>query len=357
MATLRIDKWGTYYIDIRILGSRRRISLETKNKREAETLFRLKKAELAKNPKYNLLTLEEFKELYLAFSKSRKSPATADKEKHSLEWVIELLPEVRYIDDITPELADRFITRLSEHKTPKGTKLSPHSVNSYISAIRSIFSTAKTWKKISDNPFKGVSKLRVDDEDNARILTLDEIKKFFQEAYKLRPYLAELYEFYLLTGVRRNEALRIMWEDVDWQNNLLTIPKTKKRRKRTIFLLPRARMILENRRTLSKPFDFKPHRVSVGYKAVADSAKIKGTKLHSLRKTFATHLQDVGMPIAIVGQMIGDRSDTTREYYTGHYLEMVRGYLSGLEDKFVPLTSAQIIVQNSAQTLPTVGTA
>lgn len=355
---------GKWYIDLRGAGGGQR-SLRTGVKREAIQMQReieLNHQEFRREK--NRVTIEQFAKDYLAYSQSTKAPNTYSKEFQTLQHFRRLFPEVRYVHQVTPRVADLFLEKMANlefeyRRYPDGVKyvsgrtlsptvpfrkkLSPASVNSYLASVRSIFGTAVRWQYMMENPFKGNPGIPEDDLP-ARILSREELRAVFDASERLTPVLTELWEFYLLTGARRSEALNLEWPEVDFDRGFITLVRTKgksKRKKkfRKIVMRPRVRQILQDRKLFPQPFQFKPHRVTTNFKRVVKAAGITDPQvsLHSLRATFVSYIQDAGMPIGFVSWIVGHASEAiTQQEYTGFSGEMLAGYFTKFEAQLLP---------------------
>ena len=129
--------------------------------------------------------------------------------------------------------------------------------------------------------------------------------------------LEKLFRFYLYTGCRRSEALRIRESDVDFVNNVLHIPGTKnKYSDRFIPLLPEAKEILLSIDCNGgRYFPYTGNYVTVKQHEIVPDITIK-----DLRHTFATRCFESGIPVQVYKLWLGHskQSKVAESVYT-HY--------------------------------------
>lgn len=328
MSSIRRNKYGYYYIDIRKDKKRIRITLNTKDRKIAAIRAKIKQHDLQVGKLVYRITIEDFKKEYLEYSRSRKALNTVKADEYAFSKLQKVIT-FRYLDEITPKHADSFVTFIRQ-------KLSPAGTNFYIRSLRTIFNTAVRWDYLASNPFKMAQQIKFE-LPIPRVLTVKEIEAILSTTKKVQPELVPLFEFYILTGTRRSEALHLEWKDIDFKNNLITLRNTKSKRPRIIPMVPKVRSILASRQKNSNPFMFKKDYVSRHFTLMAKASGVKDVKLHDLRKSFSTYIQEMGMPPLIVSKLIGHvDKETTERYYTGYYDEMIRKYFALLERKIFP---------------------
>tara|TARA_R100000655_G_scaffold25636_1_gene52462 strand:+ start:821 stop:1642 length:822 start_codon:yes stop_codon:yes gene_type:complete len=134
--------------------------------------------------------------------------------------------------------------------------------------------------------------------------------------------LRDLFLFLMDTGMRRGEALGLLWDDVDTICNTVTLSdpqKLKTERPRTIPLTARAAEILRLRRSWCRtdepPFDFTNQQIDDKIKAFRVVHPFEGALLHTCRHTFCSRLVQRGVPLAAVKELAGHNSlKTTLRY-------------------------------------------
>jgi integrase len=156
----------------------------------------------------------------------------------------------------------------------------------------------------------------------------------------VRDYLLVL----LFTGLRREEAARLRWSDIDLKARTLTIPDTKNGKPHTLPLAPYVSELLIRRRSLGiLPFVF-PGDGQTGHlietrrhlKRVRASSCVYFT-LHDLRRTFATIAAGI-VPAYALKALLNHRSggDVTAGYVVAS-AEHLRGHADRVAERILAL--------------------
>ncbi len=138
--------------------------------------------------------------------------------------------------------------------------------------------------------------------------------------------------FYLHSGVRRMEALTLLWSDIDEKENLILIRGTKTEGSfRYIFLTDDLKVILKEQRKQvdrrePRVFPFVAQTVSKAFKAFCPKHH-----LHDLRHTYITRCAECGMSVKVCQQLVGHASaDMTLNVY----MHVLDGYKRKEAQKF-----------------------
>ena len=124
----------------------------------------------------------------------------------------------------------------------------------------------------------------------------------------------------LLTGCRLREILNLMWSDVDFDRNFLTLPDSKTGRK-VVFLNIAAADILKNLPRVGScviPGDHpdRPrHDLNKPWAHIRKAAGIEDVRLHDLRHTHASIGASCGLGLQIVGKLLEHKSTVTTQRY------------------------------------------
>jgi integrase len=224
--------------------------------------------------------------------------------------------------------------------------IKPSTINRNLSMIRSLFSRAVEWEKISTHPMAKVKLLKVDsgavvrflsDDENQRLMkSLDEREERIRlerdsanqwrqdRGYPLYPNLREvtfadhlkpMVVLSLNTGVRWGELTSLSWTSIDLSKKLLTVvgKNAKSGSTRHIALNSVAVDVLkqwkkqQNTELLvfpgkdGKKFD----NLDKSWAAVLQSAEITSFRWHDLRHTFASNLVMAGVDLNTVRELMG----------------------------------------------------
>lgn len=131
-------------------------------------------------------------------------------------------------------------------------------------------------------------------------------------------------------GMRRGEILKLRWQDIDFDANLIQIigTHTKTEKERIAPLTERAKAELYRVRECTPgdmPFPFGNFKGS--WTTAKRIAGIENLHFHDLRRTALTRWQTLGIPLAMAGKMAGHTNQqTTMKYYTATDADMIRDY-------------------------------
>jgi hypothetical protein len=128
-----------------------------------------------------------------------------------------------------------------------------------------------------------------------------------------------------LTGLRRDEIRDLTWPMVDWQHGCLNLPDTKTGQ-RTVVPVPSQVMTLlrrihdhtGNRKdglVVRSRTGRKLSGLNLTWKNIREAVGIPDVRLHDLRHSFASDALMGGVPLAIVGEMLGHRQPSTTKRY------------------------------------------
>jgi integrase len=157
------------------------------------------------------------------------------------------------------------------------------------------------------------------------------------------PNLADIVAVLLLTGARKSEALNMRWEDVDFENRLWLVPRSKNGRPRYIQLGQRALDILQERRTdaTGNPFVFPNPATGREYQCIfhcwrvaREAAGLPHLRIHDLRHSFASALVNEGVPLFDVQELLGHSSIKTTQRYAHLSKERLQASARRIDDVY-----------------------
>ncbi len=149
-------------------------------------------------------------------------------------------------------------------------------------------------------------------------LTIEEQKNFISALEGRRAKWVML--FYLHTGVRRAEALNILWKDIDKERRLIRVRGTKTADSdRFIILTDEVQKILDGQKAQCKKEKIKDERI-FPYSKQQMSRVFRelcpNHHLHDLRHTFITRCAECGVNVSVCQQLVGhSTSDMTLNVY------------------------------------------
>ena len=232
-------KSGQWKLDFTLNKKRvRRVIIGTK--KMAEQAMTLEKERIYRH-KYgipetkNKIKFKDYTEIYIEnFSKYKRS---YKNEGHVINRLNSWFGD-KFLTEITPGDIDKFKQKRKLDKNKKGEFLDNSTINRDLIILQSIFTKAIDSEDygFEKNPVKKVKKFE-EDSRRERILTHEEMVRLIKAAED-NPWGGHLPLFLkiaLNTGMRRSEILSLKWENVDFKNKCLIIPKefskSKKARK------------------------------------------------------------------------------------------------------------------------------
>lgn len=209
------------------------------------------------------------------------------------------------------------------------------TVNRMLVLLRYCFNLAIEWEVegVTTNPAKGVKPFQENNKIE-RFVTQEEsmaLKEALEQSHN--PQLRFIIAFLLVTGSRKNEALRAQWGDIDFEFRVWSVPLSKSGKVRHITLSDTAvrflHMVREfNRQMLGEAFEgcqfvfpnpktLRPF-VSIFYSwdSSRKRAGLADVRIHDLRHTFASTLVNNGVSLYEVQKLLGHAHIRTTERYS-----------------------------------------
>ncbi len=221
------------------------------------------------------------------------------------------------------------------------------TINRHFAFLRHVLMLAVKDDKLTKNP---VSSLKFFPEANrTRFLTSEELERL---RGVMLPNDWKLVAFAVETGLRRGEQFTLRWNQVDLENEVLTLPMPKGGKTRHVPLSEGAKNILRSfdsflrsawvfpgLKDVAHPMDSRAF-LRRSFEPGLRRAGITGACWHSLRHTAASRRVMAGVDLVSVKEILGHRDiETTMRYAhlaPGHLREAVnRGSLSGTVTKTV----------------------
>jgi len=243
---------------------------------------------------------KDFIELY---SKAeRRRPKTIQSHENSINNHLAPFFKGKTLQDITPELVDRY-------KAHRRENAEPATFNRERSCLRAMFRKAVRWGKIKTDPTSEWEKL-TEPEHKIGVLNNDEAERLKIEARDiLRPFVI----IALNTGMRKTEILSLKWENINYSERFILIEwetaKSKKSRK-----IPMNDLVIETLSAMSRkskyvffnPETGKPIAdVKTSFKTACKKANIKGLRIHDLRHTALSKMVEAGIDLVTISKIAG----------------------------------------------------
>ena len=229
-------------------------------------------------------------------------------------------------------------------------KLSPESVNQYISAVQFLYCSTleMPWTSECFPRAHRHHKLPI-------VLSQEEVLAFFDHIPSLK-YRAALMVCYG-AGLRISEAVTLRVSDIDSQRGLIRIEQGKGHKDRYAMLSPRLLEVLRRYYRATRPqgcylfpsWRREHHLCTTSLQLACREAAVrahiaKRVTVHTLRHSFATHLLENGTDIRIIQVLLGhSRIDTTARYtaVSPQVVAATRSPLDKLDHPAKPATATQ----------------
>ncbi|MEP6956225.1 MAG: tyrosine-type recombinase/integrase [Chthoniobacterales bacterium] len=236
----------------------------------------------------------------------------------------------------TPEKLDLEAIRQYELHLLHERKLSPESVNTFVSAVQFLYlvTLEMPWGKECFPRVRRAHKLPV-------VLSPEEVSRFFEHVGSLK-HRAALMLCYG-AGLRISEAVKIRLADIDSDRMVIRIVEGKGRKDRYVMLSSRLLKVLRCYWRAARPKDhFFPSwregrpmntaAISMACRNAAERAGIgKRVTAHTLRHSFATHLLEGGTDTRVIQALLGHSRIETTARYTHVAAHVVAGTPSPLD--------------------------
>jgi integrase len=317
------DRSGNYVYDFWYEGQRVKESTRQKDRRQAQLMEAMKKADLVRGiiklkpreePTIPTAFLRFAKEVFLPWFQNTHQGHPRSYRRH----LTGTGPLLRYfagteLEAINSGSVEQYKSvRASDVSRKTGRQFRPATVNRELAALRAIFNLAIKHRLVSENPVKGVRFLNEDNEQ-MRVLSYDEEARYLAAA---TPRLREVALLILNTGLRPEEVYRLRREDVHVFEGYLHIPFGKTRAaKRNVPLNTVASKLLAARleKFGTEVYAFPSKRDAkrqMGNIANTHHRTVKRTKLpwfrlYDLRHTFATRAVQSGMDLPTLAGILG----------------------------------------------------
>lgn len=337
-----------YYIRIQHNGIRHQVSLKgAKTVREARRMAAMIESEIITG-RFRMasadIPFEKFvREKYLPYSKLHKKSYQADC---CYADVLCHYFKGRQLSEIDMAAIELFKIRRKSEVTLRKQVRNDATINRELAQLSSIFSYAVDFGFIESNPCRRVKRFRVSNQ-RTRVLTDDEESGLLSaltgnmERYKPAVLLA------LNAGLRRNEIATLLWTDLNFRDDILTIRAevAKNKRSRTIPMnetVRRALMKLREENPDSKAvFSYNAGTLGQAVRRLCRAMGMTDVSLHTLRHTFATRLARNNVNPFVACDLMGHSNIAMTRHYSHTLTDSMRDAVKGLENSHNDAETAQ----------------
>mgnify|MGYP003386587784 FL=1 len=331
-----------WWMNFTYQGQQVRASTNQTDKRAAELILGDTRRQL-RDGAYRI-TLEErnrnFGELMERFLREHATKKASERSyKGYVKRMRDFFGDGTPLADITPRLIVEYKNQLF------AAELAPASVNRHLATLKKAFNLAlREWEWCQRNPVLSVSMER-ESNGRDRWLTLDEEGRLLAAC---APWLRDVVQFALGTGMRMGEILALSWRGVDLTRRTVMVFQSKNGERRTIPLNQTILSLLKERGTLRSlstdlVFPSKTHtalesgHLRRAFRLALKKARIEEFHFHDLRHTFATRLVQAGVELYKVQRLLGHKSPMMTQRYAHHYPESLRDGVEVL-DRLKPVS-------------------
>ncbi len=233
------------------------------------------------------VTFDEAANSFLVYSEMRKKSFARDKQ---LVAHLKAFFKVRLLESLTLDSIEEYV----KFRRVERPSLSNTTLNREIVCLKTIVNRAVYNGQLVRNP---ISRIKLFKENpRTRTLTTDEYLRLIEHcASHLKPIIMLAY----VTGMRFKEVLRLQWNQIDFQNEVIVLAatdtKTQERREVPVDV-ELLGLLQQIPRTLGCPFVFtykgKPiKRISTAFNRACERAKIENFRFHDLRRCAVTNFR------------------------------------------------------------------
>lgn len=266
-------------------------------------------------------------EYYKAYRKSRLANAnvaesTARKWDSMMKSVDIHIGKVR-MDEVTPMEIETMYALMRSGRTSSGAKASGTYLSTVNAMLHGMFSRACRDGLLESNPFDSIERPRSDTKEKPS-LCKSQVSELLDGLDPTNKYHTAIM-LMVCMGLRRGEAMSLMWSDVNFGARSISIEKSKTSAGiRTIPMSEYVERFLATRYRDMKSRDavegyvvsdwgekIEPHSMNVWWRRHAEELGLEGYTPHQLRHTFATMLASADVHPKHMQVLLGHASPVT----------------------------------------------
>lgn len=328
MALRQDNRTGIYFKEfyVRVNGElrQRRISLDTKIKKEALQRYGQEKGKGDYNSTFNELLGEYQKEF-----QGQKS--FQDKKRH-FRFLLNVFDGMK-LKDITPlhlrklrnerkaTLVKKGVEKIKEGYKIRELNPKPRrerkdaTVNREMNTLRHMLSMAIEWEMLETSPFAKTKRLFYK-ENNARLRFLTEVEEVRLMKQIKKNIIKNMVTVAINTGMRKGEILSLTWAQIKTvkQDDLIYLTRTKTETARQIPINDTLRSLFTSLpRHITSDYVFHKHNgtryrdIGKTFARAVEKAGINDFHFHDLRHTFASRLVMRGVGLQAVKELLGHK--------------------------------------------------
>ena len=264
-----------------------------------------------------LSTVKELMQKWLGEYATAHRRRWKEDERRVTRRIIPKLGPIR-LEDVTPDVVATWHRRMGQ--------AAPVEANRCLETLRSAWRWAEREGLLAPgltNPAMRVTRFRERSRD--RWLRTEEVARLMAAvAQEEDPYVKAAIPLFLLTGLRKRELLGAKWADVDQARGEIRLPVTKTGEAQTRVLIAPAVEILRGLpRMAESPYIFprssdpsKPRDdIKKPWDRIRKRAGLEDVTLHDLRRTAGSVMAQKGVPLEIIGKVLGHSHPAVTRLY------------------------------------------
>lgn len=359
-----------WYVDFTFKGQRIRESIGPSRK-DAEKVIAKRKTEIVENKYLDIrkdpspILFHDFAKEYLQWSKTNKKATTYDRDIRTMTrldrvfgnqclqeittWQIEKWKskrkegikkpdavlgsfkkkmrdgterEICYVEFPSTRGAARARRRFTARQMAEAylqrlqAPLQPATVNRELALLKHIFSKAVEWGKTKENPARKV-KLLKGEVKRVRFLMPDEVQILLSNC---PDHIKPIVTLAVHTGMRRGELFGLKWDQVSFEQGIISLFDTKNHERRDI---PMDETVKGTLKALDSKSPFvwcneegkRFEDIGRSFETALRRSSIEDFRFHDLRHTFASNLVMAGEDLNTVAELLGHKGlEMTRRY-------------------------------------------
>ena len=193
---------------------------------------------------------------------------------------------------------------------------SANTIRLHLAVLSHLYSIAQHEWGYEDlkNPVQHLHKPKLPSTREIRI-TDEDISTLIHHTQS--PYLPSLIRLALLTGMRRSELIKLHWNDIDLERQLIYLTDTKNGENRQVPIFNQVNVLLQEiEKDDGQLFPIKEHAVSVAFRRAVKRSGLANISFHTLRHEAITRFFEIGLTIPEVASISGHKSWAMLRRYT-----------------------------------------
>lgn len=254
------------------------------------------------------ITLTAAFERYLREINSKKKRAAIESYRIQA-WIRNSLGQRRLHEIKTQHLAS-----WRDEKIKLGFQ--PNTIRLHLAVLSHLYTVAQSeWGyEALKNPVLSLSRPKLKPPRESRISD-QEVFRLIEHTNSV--YLPTLILLALATAMRRSELIKLQWEDIDWQQNLIHVQETKNGENRVIPLTQNLKeILLAIGIGQGRIFPIQENAVTLAFYRSVKRAGIANISFHTLRHEAITRFFEMGLTIPEVASISGHKSWSMLSRYT-----------------------------------------